>query len=82
MGKMNIIHLEEHFTFSKQKQYYLYSILVTLHKRTWITADSICNLNNTIIGINSVWDWVGSIRSSFQFIHKDRSTMQALHFCI
>ena len=40
------------------------------HKRTWFIADSICNLNNMNIEINTVWDWVGSMKSSFQIIHE------------
>ena len=34
------------------------------------------------IEISSGWDCVGSIRSSFQFIHKICNTMRALPFCI
>ena len=68
---MNTIHLEEHFLFPKQIIITAFHVgmLVIVPKRTWFIADSICNLNDISIGINS-WDWVGSITSSFQFINK------------
>ena len=41
--------------------------MVIIHKSAWFIVDSICNLNNMSLEINSGCDWVGSIRSLFQF---------------
>ena len=71
--------LEEHFYWKKRKKKKekkqkksreLNSITVIFHKSTCFIIDFIRNLNDRSMKINSGLDCVGSVGSSFQFIHE------------